>query len=413
LRNNTAGLPIAEQQAIKLAWYLFKTPHGKRAANIQSLLTEIAKCRSGMALTMVSQPVPETEIRTSRVLPRGDWQNTQGKAVTPNTPHFLAGHQANPNRRLTRLDLARWLTAPENPLTPRHYVNRIWKHFFGTGLSNVLDDLGNQGEWPSHPELLDWLASEFATDWDRKKITRLIVTSHTYQQRAAVRDDLQEIDPYNRLLAQQSPRRLEAEIIRDNALSIAGLLETGWVGGPSIFPFQPEGYYANLQFPSRRYQNDRDGRQYRRGLYMHWQRTFLHPMLANFDAPSRDECAADRITSNSPQQALTLLNDPVFVEAAQAFAVDLLKALPDADFETHLSHGFQKAIAREPQPAEAQALRAFFDEQLAYYQANPGEANLFFARQPTEPNQLGVAKQAALAQVCRVILNLHETITRY
>ena len=146
---------------------------------------------------------------------------------------------------------------------------------------------------------------------------------------------------------------------------------------------------------------------------MHWQRTFLHPMLANFDAPSRDECAADRITSNSPQQALTLLNDPVFVEAAQSFARNLLAALPDGDFETHLSLGFQRAMAREPQPSETQALRAFYHEQLAYYQANPQEAKLFFGEQLPDSNANELATPAALAQVCRVILNLHETITRY
>ncbi len=146
---------------------------------------------------------------------------------------------------------------------------------------------------------------------------------------------------------------------------------------------------------------------------MHWQRTFLHPMLANFDAPSRDECAADRITSNSPQQALTLLNDPVFVEAAQAFARSLLLSLPNEDFETQLFRGFQRAVARDPRPAEIQALRTFFNEQLAYYQANPVEAQRFLESYIDQPLGDDLAKQAALAQVCRVILNLHETITRY
>jgi len=219
------------------------------------------------------------------------------------------------------MDLANWLTSKENPLVARHYVNRIWDQFFGTGLSSQIDDLGNQGEWPSHPDLLNWLASEFQQSWDRKKVIRLIVTSHAYRQRAAVDNAHFEADPYNRMLSHQSARRLEAEIVRDNALSIAGLLNTQWVGGPSVFPYQPPGYYANIQFPNRSYKPDYDGRQYRRGVYMHWQRTFLHPMLTNFDAPSRDECVAKRTQSNSPQQALTMLNDPVFVEASRAFAI--------------------------------------------------------------------------------------------
>ena len=299
---NKAGAVGVTTSALRAAYAQYTTPFSKYPDEAKRLSKAIAECHSGFAMSMIAQPIEQQKIRQARVLPRGDWQNETGAIVTPNTPHFLAGYQKNPEQRLTRLDLADWLTSKQNPLTARHYVNRTWKHFFGNGLSNVLDDLGNQGEWPSHPELLDWLASEFQDDWDRKHITRLIVTSNTYKQKAAVRRDLVERDPSNRLLAQQSARRLEAEAIRDNALSISGLLLDHWVGGPSVFPYQPPGYYSNLQFPNRRYVANTDGRQYRRGVYMHWQRTFLHPMLANFDSPSRDECAADRMNSNSPQQ---------------------------------------------------------------------------------------------------------------
>ena len=181
-------------------------------------------------------------------------------------------------------------------------VNRFWKQFFGTGLCASVEDLGLQGEWPSHPELLDWLAVEFrqpadpkATPWDVKRIVRLIVTSTTYRQQSNLPPALRESDPGNRLLAAQSPRRLEAEFVRDNALAAAGLLNLADVGGPSVKPYQPEGYYAPIQFPDREYVAETDERQYRRGVYMHWQRTFLHPMLANFDAPSREDaiCVAD------------------------------------------------------------------------------------------------------------------------
>jgi len=199
-------------------------------------------------------------------------------------------------------------------------MNRLWKQFFGTGISVVVDDLGAHGAWPVHPELLDWLAVEFMdSGWDLKHMVKLIVMSSTYRESSNPRPEIKEIDPANRLLVSQSPRRLEAELVRDNALFIAGLLNPD-IGGPSAHPYQPAGYYANLQFPDRDYYPEPDERQYRRGVYTHWQRTFLHPMLANFDAPSREECVASRNVSNTPQQALTLLNDPSFVEASRAFA---------------------------------------------------------------------------------------------
>jgi hypothetical protein len=309
--------------------------------------------------------------------------------------------------------LAEWLTSPENPLTSRHYVNRTWKHFFGNGLSGKLDDLGNQGEWPSHPLLLDWLASEFVSSgWDVKRLIRTIVNSRTYRQAAAVRDDLQDIDPYNRLLAQGSARRLEAEAIRDNALAISGLLRTDYIGGPSVFPYQPDGHYKNIQFPNRTYVSNEDFRQYRRGVYMHWQRSFLHPMLVNFDAPARDECTADRTQSNSPQQALTLLNDPVFVEASHAMARKLLAENPNADFSTLLDAAFMSAVARPASDQEHSSLQEFHQHQLAFFRQHPVDAALYTSIGNQDDSKRAV-EIAALGQVCRVVLNLHETITRY
>jgi len=203
-----------------------------------------------------------------------------------------------------------------------------------------------QGEPPSHPELLDWLSVRFVeSGWDIKALVRLIVSSGTYRQSAHHRPDLREFDPQNRLLAAQNPRRLDAEFVRDNALFAAGLLNLE-LGGPSGHPYQPDGYYASLNFPARRYKADTDDRQYRRGLYMHWQRTFLHPMLANFDAPSREECVAARNLSTTPQQALTLLNDPSFVEAARVFAERVLADESAPDFRSRLRsrvHPFARA----------------------------------------------------------------------
>src|SRR5439155_1824373 len=201
----------------------------------------------------------------------------------PAVPEFLTQPSDPEGRRLTRLDLARWIVAPENPLTARVFMNRLWKQLFGNGISGVLDDVGAQGEWPTHLELLDWLAVEFReSGWDVKHMVKLIVMSNTYRQSSNLRPELREVDPNNRLLASQNPRRLEAEFVRDNGLSIAGLINLD-LGGPSAHPYQPPGYYANIQFPNRDYYPESDDRQYRRGLYMHWQRTFLHPMLPTFD----------------------------------------------------------------------------------------------------------------------------------
>jgi hypothetical protein len=214
------------------------------------------------------------------------------------------------------------------------------------------------------------------------------------------------------LLACQSPRRLEAEFVRDNALAIAGLLNED-MGGPSVFPYQPAGYYTYLQFPDRDYYANTDERQYRRGVYMHWQRAFLHPMLANFDAPSREECTANRIVSDTPQQALTLLNDPTLVEASRVFAARLLAAGQESD-EQRLDAAFQRALARAPKPAERASLLEFLRIQKEQYGQHTEDATkLIRAGNSPVPKKPSDVELASWTQVCRVILNLHETITRY
>jgi len=214
------------------------------------------------------------------------------------------------------------------------------------------------------------------------------------------------------LLAAQAPRRLEAEFVRDNALSAAGLLNLTDIGGPSVKPYQPEGYYANIQFPSRDYIPNRDERQWRRGVYMHWQRTFLHPMLANFDAPSREDGVCTRNVSNTPQQALTLLNDPTFVEAARVLAEHAISHA--SDDAGRLDEIFQRALCRPPTADERQSLAEFLQSNRSYYQSNPQDAHKLihvgFAAVPANVNE---PELAAWAGVCRVVLNLHETITRY
>jgi len=403
-----AGQRSAVQQAIVRGSHGLAHLPEAQLPQWKILRNSIRECRAGYAFSMISQALPEEKIRVTRVLPRGNWQSEDGEIVAPAAPHFLPQIKLADGQRATRMDLANWLTSKENPLTARHFVNRLWKQFFGSGLSNVLDDLGSQGEWPSHPDLLDWLAAEFRdSGWDVKHIVRLIVSSETYQQAAAMRPDLQAVDPQNRLLASQSPRRLDAEFIRDNALAIAGLLDTRLLGGPSVRPFQPNDYYTAIQFPDRQYIVQQDDQRYRRGLYMHWQRTFLHPMLAAFDAPAREECAADRLQSNSPQQALTLLNDPNFYEAAGALATRLLE-LPEKSAEGRIRVAFQRALARDPSAEEAAGLVKFLETSTGFFRANPVDADKAAAGVPGDK-----AEAAAMVQLARVILNLHETITRY
>ncbi len=390
-------------------------------AQARKLQREIRECRGGRSPTQI---VVAREPTVTRVLPRGNWQDDSGEIVQPAPPHFLPQPQGLSTNRQTRLDFARWLVAPENPLTSRAFVNRLWKQFFGAGLSAVVDDLGAQGEWPTHPELLDWLAVEFMTPtaessagkshraWDVKHIVKLMVMSATYRQVTGPRPDLKEIDPNNRLLACQSPRRLDAEFVRDNALFVAGLLNDE-IGGPSAHPYQPPGYYVNIQFPDRDYYPNSDERQYRRGLYAWWQRTFLQPMMANFDAPSREECTALRTVSNTPQQALTLLNDPTFMEASRLFASRICAAKASSDAE-RINLAFQRALARSAKPAELESLEKFLAAQRAHYseQADDTKKLLRVGNAP-EPKCASESELAAWTQVCRVVLNLHETITKY
>jgi hypothetical protein len=391
---------------------LYVASRGSDRATLEktrALTTTIRRQYDGHAWSMVTQA---TKPLTVRVLPRGNFLDETGPIVLPTTPSFLPGlRTSTEEKRLTRLDLADWINSKDNPITARTVMNRLWQIFHGTGLSAGLDDLGSQGELPSHPELLDWLSLEFRDKgWDVKNMIRLMVTSRTYRQSSSLRPELKELDPNNRLLASQNPRRLDAEFVRDNALFVAGLLNVADVGGPSVKPYQPEGYYEPMQFPNRTYVASKDSDQWRRGLYMHWQRMYLHPMLINFDAPSRDECTALRNYSNTPQQALTLLNDPTFVEAARAMAARLL-ALPSKG--DRLGHGFRLALGRDMKPAERPSLEKLISEQTAYYKANPAEATKLIKVGFSQSMASDPAELAAWTQACRVLLNSHEAITRY
>ncbi len=351
--------------------------------------------------------------REMRVLPRGNWLDDSGEVVKPAFPQFLAKTTGDETKILNRMDLANWLVSPDHPLTARVFVNRIWKQLFGTGISKVLDDVGSQGEWPVHPELLDWLALEFIeSGWDIKKLIKTIVTTETYQQSSRPRKELKETDPYNRLLARQSRFRLDAELVRDNFLAVSNLLVRD-IGGSSARPYQPAGLYRHLNFPRRKYEPSKDQNQWRRGLYTHWQRTFLHPMLKAFDAPSRDECAADRPRSNTPLQALALLNDPSQVEAARAFASRIAKE-PEGDFDAKLRWAYHQSLTRNPTPAEVRVLKTLYDRHLAKFKADANAAGEYLKTGMAPVAEVSdTAQHAAWMSVARALFNIHEMITRY
>jgi hypothetical protein len=410
LAKSSSRRNATERNLVNLTYLLSSRWDEKSHAAVAKLAPEVLACRNGRAMTMVTEA---REPFTTRVLPRGNWQDDSGEIVAPAVPHFLPQPNNPENRRLTRLDLAKWLVSKENPLTARTIMNRLWKQYFGTGISAVVDDLGGQGEWPVHPELLDWLAVEFEeSGWDMKHMVKTIVMSSTYRQESNMRPSLKEVDPNNRLVSCQSPRRLEAEFVRDNALAISGLLNPV-VGGPSAHPYQPAGFYVNIQFPERDYYADNNSLQYRRGVYTWWQRTFLHPMMSNFDAPSREESVCARNLSNTPQQGLTLLNDPTFVEASRAFAANLLEAKKQTD-EQRIDAAYERALARSAKQKEKDSLKEFLAEQRQHYREHADEVDkLLHVGISPVVGKADKIELAAWTQVCRVIMNLHETITKY
>ncbi len=348
--------------------------------------------------------------RTVKMLHRGDWQDDTGEEVTPGLPAFLSKGDAG-DRRLTRLDLAEWLIARENPLTARVFVNRLWKQFFGTGLSKVLDDFGAQGEPPVHGELLDWLAAEFRDGgWNVKGLIRLMVTSDAYRRSSVASPADLAADPLNRELARQGRWRHDAEFVRDNALHVSGLL-VNRIGGPSVKPYQPEGYWENLNFPARTWQADTGEAQYRRGLYTWWQRSFLHPSMLAFDAPSREECVAERNRSNIPQQALVLLNDPTFVESARALAASSVgKAGSEA---ARVDWLFRQVLQRDASSLERKTMLELVARHRAGFIADRAAAKEVLSVGLAARPEGDEADIAAWTSVARVLLNLHETVSRF
>jgi len=382
----------------------------KRASLVQAR-KELAEFEAGVPRCLVS--VADENPRTVRILPRGNFLNETGEIVQPAFPGYLkASWQKMDKPKLTRLDLANWLVSRDNPLTARVIMNRMWKQFFGVGLAKPLDDFGAQGDAPRNQELLDWLACEFMdSGWDMKHMVRLIVSSHTYQQTSVPSARAREIDPFNREFSAQGRWRLDAELVRDNALAISGLL-VDKVGGPSVKPYQPAGYWENLNFPTREWEQGNGGDLYRRGLYTWWQRSYLQPSLLAFDAPSREECCAERNRSNIPQQALALLNDPSYVESSRVLAGRVIKE-GGAKTEDRLRWIWLQALDRPPRKDELATAKELLNKHSAEYRndTKAAEALIHVGAAPL-PEKYDPAELAAWTSVSRLVLNLHETITR-
>ncbi|MDA0343932.1 MAG: DUF1553 domain-containing protein, partial [Verrucomicrobia bacterium] len=353
------------------------------------------------ALTMIMKE----EERETRILMEGLYDQP-GKRITPRTPAVLPSFDGY---RLDRLGLVDWLVSKENPLFARVSVNRLWQQFFGYGLVKTPDNFGLQGELPSHPELLDWLAKDFINHkWDLHQTIKKIVLSATYGQSSTYRPELE--DPENRSLSRASSFRLPAEMIRDQALAASGLLSKK-VGGPSVMPYQPDGVWDDLNAPpSHRefYVQSKGDNLYRKSLYTYWRRAVLHPSMSTFDAPSRDVCTVERASTNTPLQALVTLHDPTYWEAARTLAV-LVHGETDP-----IKSAFERVLSRKPSNKEFQLLSDLQNQRISHYRKDSKSANrtLSVGESPPSSTTMEPAQLAGLTDVCHTLFNLSETITR-
>jgi hypothetical protein len=418
----TAGYDADLQDAWTRAAYN-QSRQVEAMTGLRSLQAELHRLRADAKTVVVSKAGTP---KTTRVLVRGNFMDTTGAITEPAIPEFM-GKLDTGERRATRLDLARWIVSNDNPITARVYVNRVWAQLFGHGISRTLEDSGGQGDWPSHPDLLDFLASEFRSGgWDRKALMRMIVLSEAYQRSSAPNDELRSVDPANDLFARQSRFRLRGEQIRDAALVVSGLYQpTREVPTESFFPYQSDVYWqrsSKIMYGSRHmiWKPSAGTQQHQRTLYAFWKRQNIHPTLLAMDAPTRQECAPDRTQTNTPGQALALLNDPIFLDAAIGLADRTLDAVASVDNRNdhhYLEQMFQFALQRSPTAEETDALMEFVTEQREHYESNRAHANELLAiaihRTPVaKQSASAVIERAAWTMAARVLLNTHEFITR-
>jgi hypothetical protein len=411
----------ADRATIQSYYRFTIAPEGKAlATKLASLQAEHAAIEKAVPTVMVMQEMATP--RDTFVLKRGQYDQ-KGDKVTPGVPSSLPPLAADvpPNR----LALAKWLVRPDHPLVARVTVNRLWQSFFGTGLVKTSEDFGSQGEPPSHPALLDWLAVEFvspetpgATPWDVKAMVRRIVTSSTYRQDSRVTPDSLAKDPENRLLARAPRLRLPAEFIRDGALAVSGLLDPR-IGGASVSPYQPAGLWEELasrsdgkNWTAQEYVQSHGRDLYRRTMYTFWKRTSPPPTLVTFDAPDRETCTVRRSRTNTPLQALVLLNDPTYVEASRKLAERMIGEGGDSP-DARITFAFRLVMARQPSSAETDVLREVYHEAHAKFRADQSAALKLLAvgESPRNP-KLDPADLAAWSTVAAVILNLDEAVTK-
>lgn len=385
-------------------------PERKAQADKIAELNNLAKSAEGAIPTaMVMEELPEP--RVTHILMRGEYSRP-GDTVTATTPASLPAMSADLPRN--RLGLAQWLVDRGNPLTARVFVNRQWQSLFGRGLVETAEDFGTQGSAPSHPELLDWLAVEFMeSGWDIKHMLRLMACSATYRQSSYVTSELLNIDPANRLLARGPRFRLQAEFLRDQALFASGLL-VPTIGGPSVKPYHPAGLYEQVTSGSGTdtYVPGSGDDLYRRSIYTYWKRSVPHPAMLAFDAPFRESCTLRRPRTNTPLQALNLLNDPTYVEAAR-FLADRMLTESGTELESQLDYGFRLVLARPPLPAELSLLANGYRRSLREFETDPAAADqLLNVGARRSPGHLSATQLAAMTVVASSILNLDETVTR-
>jgi hypothetical protein len=359
-------------------------------------------------VTMVMQEMEKP--RDTFLLVRGNFAQ-HGEKVAPGVPKAI--FPMPPDYPKNRLGLAKWLVNPDNPLVSRVTVNHFWQHYFGNGLVKTAEDFGSQGDWPSHPALLDWLATEFIrTHWDVRAMQRLIVTSATYRQSSVVTPEELQRDPDNRLLSHYPHLRLEAEEIRDTALAVSGLLNPQ-IGGPSVYPYQPPGLWEAVAFENtRKYEQSQGAENYRRGIYTYWRRSIPYPSLITFDAPTRETCTVKRPRTNTPLQALTLMNDPVYVEASRAFGQRIMRE-GGSTLDSRLDYAFWTCLGRPPRTAEKSLLERAYQEHLeAFEHDRVGAAKLIHVGASTPPVDLDICELATWTLISTTLLNLDETITK-